>query len=540
MPSSAENSPSNGATDESPNEFPNGTPDEPSDEPVPHLKIPPHILSLRQKIFALDSPLTIPVAEFNNAWKYLDNIYVRNQSRYGQSKTTTYYWCRLWRTKAYESTITDEQRKRKRKVREPIGCPCRVRIVSDGYHMSVTRGKERHNHDISALEYKLTTAARDLAAKAVSKGNRPSLVARELKNSGIGHFITSKDAWNAGNLWITRKERRPPWQIHTPRNALMQAIVANEPGPPEVLHIEEYPKPPPKFGEVLIEVKAFGLSRAEVVARQGHSADVKFPRVMGREAVGIVVEGSFAPGTKVIATTRDLPPEYSGSYAQYTRIPVTHVRRIHPSCQLSWEHLAAFPEMIQTAWNALFRALRLHPTDRLLIRGGTTSIGLAAACIAKRHCSFIGSTTRQGCRQEILKEMGANQVLIDDGSLSEKIKSEELEFTKVLDLIGAKTIADSLQCVRPYGVVCMAGTVSEESNISNFNPMDAVPSTVCFTTYKSSTDDFQNFPLDGICYDVETGQLKLPHIRIYLAGQIAGAHQCLEENRAEGKVVVLW
>ncbi|KAE8350328.1 chaperonin 10-like protein [Aspergillus coremiiformis] len=322
----------------------------------------------------------------------------------------------------------------------------------------------------------------------------------------------------------------------------MQAIVAAEPGPPDVLHIEKYPKPPPKDGEVVIQVKAFGLSRSECLTRQGHSADVKFPHVMGREAVGIVetAEGPFVPGMRVIAIIRDLLPEYPGSYAQYTRVPVSHARIVHPSCKLSWEHLAAFPEMLYTAWDALFRGLRLHPDDRLLIRGGTTSVGLAAACIAKRHCSFTVSTTRQESRKELLENAGATQVLIDDGSLSQKVKSEKLDFTKVLDLVGAKTIADSLQCVRPYGIVCMAGSVGDEPTLSNFNPMDVVPSTVCFTTYKTSVEDFMDFPLDVVCHEVETGQLKLPNIRIYLPSQIAEAHRCMEENRAEGKVVVLW
>ncbi|KAB8266192.1 hypothetical protein BDV32DRAFT_143916 [Aspergillus pseudonomiae] len=528
MSSSAENSPS--------------PVPESSNEPTPQLDIPPNILRLRAEIFALESPITVSVTEFNQAWKYLDNIYVRNQARHGQKKTTTYYWCRLWRTKAYEPSVSDEQRKRKRTVREPIGCPCRIRIVSDGYYMTITRGKEPHNHDISALDYKLTTAARELAAQAVAKGSRPSLVARELKKSGIGGRITSKDAWNAGNVWVSRNEGRPAWQKHYPKNSVMEAIVANEPGPPEVLHLESYPRPPSKVGEILIEVKAFGLSRSDILARQGHSADASFPQIMGREAVGIVTtgEGALAPGTRVVAMIRDLLPDYPGSYAQYTRVPVTHVRRVHPLCKLSWEHLAVFSEMIPTAWNALFRALRLHPDDRLLIRGGTTAIGLAAACIAKRHCSFIASTTRQESRKELLGGAGANKILIDDGSLSQQIKSEGLEFTKVLDLIGTKTIADSLQCVRPYGIVCLAGTVGGDSTMSDFNPMDAVPSTVSFTTYKSTAEDFKNFPLDMLCHEVETGHLTLPNIRIYFSNQIVEAHRSMEENRTEGKVVVLW
>jgi NADPH:quinone reductase-like Zn-dependent oxidoreductase len=71
----------------------------------------------------------------------------------------------------------------------------------------------------------------------------------------------------------------------------IQAAVIHEPGGPEVLKLETLSIPTPKTGEVLIRVKAFGLNRSELFTRQGHSPGVKFPRVLGIEAVGLV-EGS--------------------------------------------------------------------------------------------------------------------------------------------------------------------------------------------------------------------------------------------------------
>ncbi|MCZ6639047.1 MAG: alcohol dehydrogenase catalytic domain-containing protein, partial [Candidatus Dadabacteria bacterium] len=70
----------------------------------------------------------------------------------------------------------------------------------------------------------------------------------------------------------------------------MKAVVIHEPGPPEVLKIEERPVPVPNDGWVLIEVKAFGINRSELFTRRGHSPAVKFPRILGIEAVGVVVE----------------------------------------------------------------------------------------------------------------------------------------------------------------------------------------------------------------------------------------------------------
>ncbi len=79
----------------------------------------------------------------------------------------------------------------------------------------------------------------------------------------------------------------------------MKAAVIHRPGPPEVLTIEELPIPTPNSGWVLIRVKSFRLNRSELFTRQGHSPNVKFPRVLGIEAVGLVEAapgGEFEPG----------------------------------------------------------------------------------------------------------------------------------------------------------------------------------------------------------------------------------------------------
>ena len=74
--------------------------------------------------------------------------------------------------------------------------------------------------------------------------------------------------------------------------AEMKAIVIYEAGGPEVLKVERRPIPTPNNGQVLIRVKAFGLNRSELFTRQGHSPEVKFPRVLGIEAVGMVEDAS--------------------------------------------------------------------------------------------------------------------------------------------------------------------------------------------------------------------------------------------------------
>ena len=158
----------------------------------------------------------------------------------------------------------------------------------------------------------------------------------------------------------------------------MRAVVLAGPRPADALVIRDIPVPEPAPGWVHIRVKPLGPNRSELHTRLGLAEGVTFPRVPGIEAVGVVAK---CPGCEVAARQQaaalmgGMGRVFDGGYAEYMYVPVTQV--VPFRSELDWAVLGAVPEMLQTAHGSRDVGLDAQPGQSVVIRGGTSSVGLA-------------------------------------------------------------------------------------------------------------------------------------------------------------------
>lgn len=323
----------------------------------------------------------------------------------------------------------------------------------------------------------------------------------------------------------------------------MRAIRVHAPGGPEVLQLEDMPTPAPRAGWVRIRVKAFGLNRSELYTRQGHSPSVQFPRVLGIECVGVVDDAGgtgLAVGQTVAALMGEMGRAYDGGYAEVALVPRERVLPLHTS--LPWDVLAALPETWLTAWGSLVEAMDVRAGQTLLVRGGTSSVGMAAASLAKDRGLRVIATTRDAAKADALRANGADDVVIDTGRIADEVRRRAPGGVDgVLELVGAATLLDSLRAAGPGGVVCNTGILGNAWVLERFEPLEAIPSAVKLTTYHSGTTSAERSTaaLQEVADGVAAGRYRANLQRAFRFDEVVEAHRFMEENRGSGKLVVV-
>lgn len=324
----------------------------------------------------------------------------------------------------------------------------------------------------------------------------------------------------------------------------MRAIKLSGPGGLDTLVPSEVPKPDARPGWVRIRVKAFGVNESEVTSRKGESSpDFTFPRVLGIEGVGIVdaadPDSGLKPGQKVATMMGGMGRSFDGSYAEYALVPTAQV--IPFDTDLPWEIVGALPEMFQTAYGSLTTGLDLRAGQTLLIRGGTSTVALSAATLAKDMGATVLSTTRNPNRIDWLRERGVDHPILDNGRIADTVRTIVPDgVDAALELVGMTTLPDTLAAVRIRGTGCFTGALSGDWTTENFSPLGFIPIGVRLTCYGGEASDLPAEVFARQLDAIAAGRLTPTVARVYHGlEQVPQAHKDLEAGTSPGKHVVV-
>jgi NADPH:quinone reductase-like Zn-dependent oxidoreductase len=195
--------------------------------------------------------------------------------------------------------------------------------------------------------------------------------------------------------------------------------------------------------------------------------------------------------------------------------------------------------MLQTAHGSLHTGLGIQPGQTFLVRGGTSSVGVAAAVLAKDFGLTVLSTTRNPDRLDLLRELGVDHPLLDDGNIAENVRKVFPDGVHAaLELVGTNVLPDTLKATAVHGTVCFTGMLSDAWTIPDFYPIGYLPNGVRLTAYGGESSDLPAEAFQRYVDLVADGKLPIRIDRVFAMEEIAEAHQVMEDGRAVGKLVV--
>lgn len=326
----------------------------------------------------------------------------------------------------------------------------------------------------------------------------------------------------------------------------MRAIVNTTAGGPEVLREEERELPEPGPSEIRVRVRASALNRADLLQRRGgYPAPAGWPAdIPGLEFAGEVDavgprSGLWAPGSRVMGIVG------GGGHAEYVCVHEREAVRIPQS--LSFEEAAAVPEVFFTAYDALFRQLKLEEGERVLIHAVGSGVGTAAVQLARAHGVTTIGTSRTPGKLQRATDLGLDVgVSTSEADWVDRVLASTggEGVSAVLDLVGGDYLAGNLRTLRTRGRAIVVGTVAGSRTELDLGLLLRKRVTLIGTVLRSRpveekielAREFSNVVLPLFA----SGKVAPVVERVLPFEQIADAHRLLESNRTFGKIVLRW
>ena len=316
----------------------------------------------------------------------------------------------------------------------------------------------------------------------------------------------------------------------------MNAVVIYEAGGPEKLVFTEVPIPEVKPGWSLVRIIGRGVNHSEIFTRNGQSPSVSFPRILGIECAGVIAESTdparLPEGAKVISIMGEMGRAFDGGYAEYALLP-NH--QIYPvTTDLPWETLAALPETYYTAYGSM-KNLRIREGSRILVRGGTSGVGIAFVRLVKSGFKDVQvtGTTRNMRKAGSLLEEGFDLVVEDrDQAL---LTGEK--YDRIFDLIGPAALRDTFAHTAEGGIICVTGLLGGKWTLDDFDLLEDLPANGYLTAFHSGNVTEKS--LQEMLDFVEANKVDCRPEKVFMLPEMAKAHEYLGSSRSFGKVVVM-
>jgi NADPH:quinone reductase-like Zn-dependent oxidoreductase len=247
------------------------------------------------------------------------------------------------------------------------------------------------------------------------------------------------------------------------------------------------------------------------------------------------------PGTTVAALMGGLGRGFDGGYAEYALVPEHQL--IALDTKLPWDVLGALPETFITAAGSL-EHLDLPAGATLLLRGATSSVGLACLELARAAGVRVIATTRNESKRARLEALGATATVLDGDGFAQRAMAALPEggADGAVDLIGGPAVLETLRLLRPGATACNSGSLSNTWVISDFEPIAMIPSGRKLTVFHSNDvhhADVGGPLLQAVIEKVERGEVSPNIDTVYTLDQTIDAHRRMAADEATGKLVVL-
>jgi NADPH2:quinone reductase len=325
----------------------------------------------------------------------------------------------------------------------------------------------------------------------------------------------------------------------------MRYIEISEPGGPEVLRLTEGPTPKPGSGEVLIQVAASGINRADIVQRQGfYPPPPGASPIPGLEAAGKIVAvgeavSRWQVGDAVCALLS------GGGYADHV---VAAAEECLPIPEiLDPRQAAALPETVLTVWSNVVGRAQLLPSESFLVHGGASGIGTTAIQLIKQFGSTVYTTVGNDDKATVCRELGADVAVNYREQDFVEVLMEETGgrgVDVILDMVGGDYVQRNVQLAAIEGRIVNIAYLKGSTVEINMMPLMLKRLTLTGSTLRAREGAFKAALTatvrEKVWPWVEQGMVKPLLHKILPAAEVGEAHRIMEASEHTGKIVLSW